>query len=465
MSGKISVVHETAALGCPYPGDESIRTRTEHGKALRKVVPRSTYAAWKAGDPRDPLARLAASNVDRLSALIPLRYGRLAKHPYAFLRGSLAVAAEDFSRVPVTGLLTQICGDAHLGNFGLVGTPERNLIFTINDFDETCCGPWEWDVLRLATSAHVAGRVGGLTEAQCGDAVLACVEHYRRKLRAFAELPALALWYARLDVETMAIEIPSAEARALQERVTEQARSNTLARLLPKITKEDGEYLRFIEQPNSIYRVDPNGPSQEVLRAALHAYRDSLPAERRRLLDRFRLTDVAGKISGVGSVGLYNWLLLLEGENEDWLVLQFKQAGAPQAERYGYPSGCHHHGARVVYGQRLMQAFSDLCLGWSVDADGRYYYVRQLRDISYDYAVEKFSPAQLRCYAQACAWTLACAHARAGDAAAIGGYLGKSDAFDEAVVEFARRYAEVVEADHAALCKAITDGGIPAERE
>jgi uncharacterized protein (DUF2252 family) len=446
---------------------ENRRARTQAGKALRRDVPRSAHAGWKAQTKgRDPVAMLGASDQDRIPGLVPIRYGRMVQSPFAFLRGSAAVMAFDLARSPATGVRVQACGDCHLLNFGAFATPERHVIFDINDFDETLPAPWEWDIKRLAASIVVAGRYRGFAERQCAEAALAAARSYRERVAEYAGWPRLQAWYARIDAE-LVVEIAS-HAKPVRAAGEDAARSPAIlsARMLPKLTEVIDGKRRIKDDPPLVYHPASDKAFVDRFRAAIRSYRKSLPAERRALLDHYEVVDVAMKVVGVGSVGTLCAVALLEADDNDHLFLQGKQARASVLEPYVGRSAYRNQGERVVVGQRMMQSASDMFLGWSgigkpqVDV-----YFRQLRDMKVSVNLDALSIAEFIDYAHFCGWAVARAHAKSGDAAAISGYLGGGDSFDKALGRFARSYADQTERDHALLAKAVKSGRIRAEND
>jgi uncharacterized protein (DUF2252 family) len=434
--------------------------RMSHGRALRKRVPRSAHAECRFDKHRDPVAILAQTDAGRMPELLPLRYGRMLHSPFAFLRGAASIMAFDLARTPVTGFRVQACGDCHLLNFGAFATPERNVIFDINDFDETLPGPWEWDIKRLATSVMVAGRYRGFPNRYCVAAVLCAVKTYRAKLAEYAEQPVLSVWYARIDARELLDLWPAPKHVA---KAAAAAAPYAAARLLPRLTEVDGGKLRIKDDPPLVYHAATAGSYSARIKEALSRYRDSLPPERRVLLDRYTLADIAMKVVGVGSVGTRCAIALFLSDAEDPLFLQFKEARSSVLEPYVGKSSYGNHGERVVIGQRLMQSASDLFLGWSHAGNPRFdFYVRQLRDTKISVALDQLTVAGFTEYVYHCGWATARAHAKTGDAAAISGYLGKSDAFDKAIVRFARAYADQTERDHAGLVKAAESGRVQA---
>jgi uncharacterized protein (DUF2252 family) len=449
----------------------TVEQRAERGRTARTTISRSSQAVLKLADDRDPVAILDTQAETRVAELLPIRYGRMLASPFAFYRGAAAVMANDLAQVPATGLRVQLVGDAHLANFGGYASPERNLVFDINDFDETLRGPFEWDVKRLATSVEIAGRAAGLTSTQRRASVLETVRSYRTAMREFAGMPTLAVWYAHADVSSIAAQLQRGRERKDVERTAAHARLNSTAHELATLTQlVDGEP-RFVAKPPLIVPVedllDGHPDREEHLRAIYRSYRHSLPADRRRLLESFQYAHLARKVVGVGSVGLRSWILLLLGrDNADALILQLKEAGPSVLEAYLGNSEYTNGAERVVQGQRLAQAASDIFLGWTrvEDEHGypRDFYVRQLRDWKMSIDLETISPAGLSAYAHWCAWSLARAHARSGDPVAIAAYLGASDGFDRAVAEFAVAYAELNDRDYAALGAAVKEGRLAA---
>jgi uncharacterized protein (DUF2252 family) len=425
--------------------------RAEAGRALRKAAPRSSHAAWDPAAGRSPLDLLEESDRRRLPELVPLRHARMLASPFAFLRGAPGVMAHDLASTPVTGITVQACGDAHLLNFGLFATPERNLVFGLNDFDETLPGPWEWDVKRLATSLVVAAPTAGLDQAAGRRAAQAAVRVYREQLARYAGMRLLEVWYSRVDASVIIAMSRGRRRRAVADRLA-RAQHHTNLDALPRLTKPSGDSRRFVEDPPLLTHVEECHPGwvEEIL----GRYRASMPDERRQLLARFRAHDAARKVVGVGSVGTRCYVVLLLGDrHDDPLLLQVKQATASVLEPHAGRSRYRHAGRRVVTGQRLLQTASDIFLGWTSDGAADYY-VRQLWDMKGSVNLETLDPADLAPYGRLCGWVLARAHARSGDAAAISGYLGGGDSFDRAVADFAEAYADQTEADHAAFTRA-----------
>ncbi|WP_137991078.1 DUF2252 domain-containing protein [Streptomyces vilmorinianum] len=436
--------------------------RAEVGKAARKSVPRSSHGRWIPSSQRpDPLAVLDRQSVDRVPELVPIRYGRMVVSPFAFLRGAAAVMAADLAAQRHTGLTVQLCGDAHLLNFGVYASPERALLFDVNDFDETLPGPFEWDVKRLAASVAVAALQNGNTKAKAHRAALAATETYRTSIRRLAGLGELAVWYERIDTADLA-PLVRRDRRAQFENRLARARRRTSLQALGKLTEQDQSgSRRIVDDPPLLERV--TDIDRVTLGKIFSDYRSSLSEERRLLLDRYRFVDAARKVVGVGSVGTRCFILLLEGRDDsDPLILQVKEAGRSVLEPYLPPTTYAHQGQRVVCGQRLIQAASDIFLGWMTGPEQRHFYWRQLRDMKGSAEVEAMSPAVLRDYAGLCGRALARAHARSGDRIAIAAYLGSSDVFDRAIADFAIRYADQNADDYAALSAAIAAGVVAA---
>ena len=447
------------------PSQARFRSREERiqiGKSLRERLPRSRHAIWQppaAG--REPIEIIEASNRGRLQELIPIRYGRMLRSPFTFLRGSAALMAYDLATTPKTDIIVQACGDCHLLNFGFFGTPERNLVFDINDFDETLPAPWEWDLKRLVVSFVIAGRDSDLSDRESKAAAIDCARSYREHLREYSRLSPLEVWYTRIGVEQVLEMAPDEKTRKIREQMMTKARERIIEHLYPKIVTQSGGRNRFVDQPPILYHV--NEPDWETLvREGLEDYRQSLPEERRVLFDRYQLEDFALKVVGIGSVGTRCYIALLFSEDNHPLILQVKEACPSVLEPYTAKSQYENQGQRVVTGQRLMQSSSDIFLGWTQGRRGNNFYLRQLRDMKFSLPIEGVSAVQLQRYAEFCGWTLARAHAKSGDAATISGYLGKGDQFDLAMGEFAIAYAEQTEQDHAALVEAVKTGRVEA---
>jgi uncharacterized protein (DUF2252 family) len=432
------------------------------GKALREKLPRGRHAKWKPPTRgRDPIEVLEASNRGRMPDLVPIRYGRMLRSPFTFLRGSAGLMARDLATLPSTGLLVQACGDCHLLNFGIFATPERNLVLDINDFDETLPAPWEWDVKRLAVSFAVAARDNRCSDAKARAAAVACVRAYREHMRECSKKNPLDVWYERLDMQSLIENAPDAETRKIRRKMVEKARQRIGEYLFPKLTAAVKGRHRLVDQPPVLFHVAEKGVKKMFLEG-MEDYRQSLPDDRRVLFDRYRLEDFAVKVVGIGSVGTRCLVGLFSSAEGHPLFLQVKEACPSVLAPYAGRSVYENQGQRVVVGQRLMQSSSDIFLGWTQGQRGYQFFVRQLRDMKLSIPVEGTSAKQLKRYAGFCGAVLARAHARSGDAAQISGYLGKSDAFDEAIGEFALAYADQTVRDHAALVAAVNSGRLKA---
>ena len=454
----------SAALSS-LPRRASRAARRAAGRAIRQRVPRSSHATWAPGRERsDPVRLLEQSDRLRVRKLLPIRYGRMSVSPFAFLRGSASVMAHDLSLTPITGLRVQLCGDAHLGNYGFFATPERDTVFDLNDFDETLPGPWEWDVKRLAVSLVEAGRQNGFSQGANRRAVLAAVGSYRESMNSFAQMRYLDIWYSHIDLTSIDREVKR-RGRALVEHAVGRAQQRTNLAVFPHLVRRvHGEY-RIRDDPPLIehYRNRADTLSSQSI---FERYLRSLPDDRRRLLDRYHLVDLAQKVVGVGSVGTVCAVLLLMGDSdvEDPWFLQLKEAGTSALEPYAGASAFPNHAERVVRGQHLIQQASDSFLGWS-SLGSRDFYVRQLRDMKFSYDISTFGPRAFLGQAQLCGSALARAHARSGDPAPISGYLGEGDVFDEAIARFAESYADQTERDYRVLLRAIRRGRLSARRE
>ena len=447
------------------PPFRSREERLAAGKSLRDKLSRKSCANWKVpGDRRDPIEILEESNKGRVAELVPIRYGRMMRSPFTFLRGSSALMAYDLAAMPNTGIRVQACGDCHLLNFGVFATPERQLVFDINDFDETLPAPWEWDVLRLAASFVVSGRDCRLTGKESRTAAETCVRSYREHLRQYTQMSPLEVWYSRLDEQTLIGMAGDTAGRKFRERLAQKARQNVAEHVFPKIVAMVGGRHRLVDQPPVLFHVaEPDFEAR--LKEGVEDYRNSLSDERRALLDRYRLDDFAVKVVGIGSVGTRCYIALAFSEDNQPLILQVKEARASVLEPYAGNSQYENQGQRVVMGQRLMQSSSDIFLGWVRGRYGNDFYVRQFRDMKMSVPVEGFTAVQLNRYAEICGWTLARSHAKSTNVAAISGYLGNSGDFDQAVGAFAVAYADQTERDHAALVKAVRSGRLEAFSE
>jgi uncharacterized protein (DUF2252 family) len=461
-------------------GATSVDQRAAAGKAARAKVPRSSHAAWNpAARRRDPVKVLEDQAKSRVKELVPIRYGRMLASPFTFFRGAAAIMAMDLAKTPQSGLRVQACGDAHLSNFGVFAAPDRRLVIDVNDFDETLPGPWEWDVKRLAASFAIAGRDRDFTPKETRDAVLTTARSYREAIREFATMRNLDVWYARLDVESLLAEVGKVVdkklAKAAQKNVAKAHKKNSMKAFDRLVRVVDGEP-RIISDPpllvptRELFSEAQEREFEERIKELLGRYRESLKGDRRHLFDSYRFVEMARKVVGVGSVGTRAWVLLMMGrDGQDPLFLQAKEAEASVLEPYVGESEFENHGERVVEGQWLMQAASDILLGWlpaiGIDEQERDFYVRQLWDGKRSVAVETLPPEGLEIYGRVCGWTLARAHARSGDRIAIGAYLGKGESFDQAIADFSERYADQNELDYAALADAAKSGRIEVETD
>ena len=457
----------------------TVEERIARGKAARREVPRESHAGFTPASHRpDPVVLLERQAATRVPELVPIRYGRMLVSPFTFYRGSALIMASDLAGSPNSGITTQLCGDAHLMNFGVFASPERRLVVGINDFDETFPGPWEWDIKRLAASLAIAGRDNGYSAKERTKVLLTSLAGYREAMRQFAGMTNLAVWYAHLDTDTIVAQLRLEKERALSKRAAAtatKARTRDSMQAFDKLTHVvDGER-RIISDPPLIQPVEEvfEGIDAERfmdwMRTLLRDYGSTLQSDRRHLLEDFRLAHIARKVVGVGSVGSRAWILLMFGRDDaDPLFLQAKEAQASVLEEFVGAAAHASHGARVVEGQHLMQEASDIFLGYTraLSSDGveRDFYMRQLRDWKGAAIVETMTPSTLAQYGRVCGWTLARAHARSGDRIAIASYLGRGDAFDRAIAEFSEAYADQNERDYDALVQAEKDGRITVAR-
>jgi len=432
------------------------------GEAARKSAPPSAIAAWRPSAKRtDPVALLEEQAVTRVADLVPVRYGRMLVSPFSFYRGAALPMAADLASVPVSGITTQLCGDAHLSNFGLFASPERDLVFDINDFDETFPGPWEWDVLRLATSLVVAVHSRGFTAHEGRHALHAAIRSYSTWMHRFASMRAIEVYYATVDATEILASV-RARARAYLSTTIKSAAHHDALHEIPKLTEVTDGSRRIVDHPPII--THPAGLTLELATSALVRYRETLQEDRRVLLDRYSLVDTALKVVGVGSVGLYALAALFEGAgDDDPLFLQAKEAEASVLERFLPPAPATQHGERIVTGQRRLQAASDIFLGWTTGDRGRQVYIRQLQDQKAGAVMDAMTPDDLKTWGELCAWALARGHARSGEPASIAAYLGTDDAFEDAVGRFATTYSEQNQRDFEALGAAVKSGRIQAE--
>ena len=398
------------------------------GKSLRDKVPRTSHAKWKPSPNRpDPIELLKKSDEGRLPELLPIRYGRMRLSPFSFYRGAAALMAYDLAGSPRTGLRVQACGDCHVCNFGGMASPDRRLVFDINDFDETLPAAWEWDVKRLAASVVLAGREKGNGEKQCSDAARFLVESYRSQMRRYSGMSPLDVWYSRLNAEIFIEEAKSAGEKKHWQETENKARRQTAEHLLPKLTAFVKGQRRLVDYPPFVYHPRHYQKKAREVRDIFRRYRQTLPADRRILLDRYEVVDIARKVVGVGSVGTRCAVILLMAEKHDPLLLQVKEARRSVLEPYSTASVYDNQGERVVMGQRMLQSGSDVFLGWASDDYGHDYYFRQLRDMKMKLVLDRLSQQEWNEYVDICGWALARAHARTGNAAQIAGYLGKTD--------------------------------------
>jgi uncharacterized protein (DUF2252 family) len=480
MSTKVASVRDGHSRRAAAPPRRTAAERTARGKAARAEVPRSSHAGWSPAARHDPVGILEQQAASRVPELVPIRYGRMLVSPFTFFRGSAAVMAADLAQTPQSGIRAQLCGDAHLSNFGGFASPERDLVFDINDFDETLPGPWEWDVKRLATSVEIAGRDLGFKPAARRAAVLATVRSYREAIRSFATMRQLDVWYARLDaagiLERVGNRLGGDVRKNFAKRVA-KAQTKDSMRAFSKLTAVVDGQQRILADPPLIVPIEHLAPGAEgtaiedEIKRLLARYHSSLPHDRRRLSESFRYAHMAHKVVGVGSVGTRAWIVLLLGrDDQDPLFLQIKEAQASVLEPFAGAGRHKNQGQRVVEGQRLMQASSDIFLGWlhvdeGLDGEARDFYIRQLWDWKVAADIERMRPSVAAAYGQLCGWTLARGHARSGDGIAIASYLGSGGAFDRALAEFASAYADQNERDYRALADAVESGAIAARTD
>jgi hypothetical protein len=459
---------ERQRLQGPSANIRSTAERVAAGIALRDRVPRPEHGLWKKSAGReDPIDILQSADTDRIPELVPIRYGRMLVSPFTFFRGAAGVMAADLAPTPATGIRVQACGDCHLLNFGGFATPERNIIFDINDFDETLPAPWEWDVKRLAASFVLAARSNGISDSKARDMAVTSARHYRRWTAKYATLDPLSVWYARITLDDFVAGTRGPIEESIRRRADEAMNEGGADPDFPKMSEIVAGRLGIRDTPPLIFHPEvARQPEFETeLAKMLSAYRDTLPEDRRVLFDRYQVVDAAIKVVGVGSVGRRCWVGMFMSASNDPLFLQFKEAVASVMEPFAGASVHDHHGQRVVVGQRLSQPASDLFLGWFTAPNGKHFYVRRLRDAKIKPLVETMDAGQLDLYAKRCGWALARAHAKVGDACMISAYLGDGDKFDEAVGDFAIAYADQTERDHALLKSAVRKGRIKVYQE
>jgi uncharacterized protein (DUF2252 family) len=435
--------------------------RRAAGKALRATNPRSSLASWDPpADRRDPVEVLIESNATRAEDLVPIRHQRMSVSPFTFFRGAALQMAYDLATQPSSGIEVQLCGDAHAANFGVFASPERRMMFDLNDFDETAPGPFEWDLKRLAASLVIAGRDNGFDRITCRRGSLEAVASYRDWIERYSQLTHLDVWYSRIDVTELTNMLGGARRRRFDEQMAKFAGKNHMKALAKLTTVVDGR-LQIVEDPPLIVRWDAD-EREERLEALLRQYRTSLSGDRRALFDRYRFVDFARKVVGVGSVGTRCFVLVLQGPNGGPLFLQLKEARAAAPDLALGRRGVRHHGQRVVDGQRRLQAASDVLLGWATDdVTEIHYFVRQLWDSKGSIDIATLPPKGFGLYAMFCGWALARAHARTGDSVTISGYVGTTERFGEIITDFAEAYADQTELDHAAMLQGIADGRLP----
>jgi len=442
----------------------TVEERMATGKALREKCPRGSQANWTpAANRPNPIDVLKATEKGRLPELLPIRYGRMKESPFGFYRGSAAIMAGDLAGIETTGIRVQACGDCHVSNFGGYASPERRLVFDINDFDETLPAPWEWDVKRLAASLVIARRESGDRERDCRDAARIVAKSYRKHLREYAQMPALEVWYSYLEAEVLIEEAKDKAEKRRWERIEKKARKGTPEHIFPHIAEFERGRWRILDNPPGAYHPKQFGSRQRFVGEMFLRYRQTLPEERRVVLDRYHIEDMARVVVGVGSVGTRCGAILLLAGERDPFFLQIKEAHASVLEAYAGKSRYENHGQRVVVGQRMLQAASDVFLGWTRDDEGHDYYFRQLRDMKMKVDVVALPKEDWNEYIRICGWALARAHARTGDPAKLAGYLGKSGRFDEAIEGFAAVYADQNERDYETFLKAIRAGKVPAD--
>jgi uncharacterized protein (DUF2252 family) len=445
----------------------TLAERIAFGKSQRMKTPREAHnsTAYRRDDRLDPVKLITDSNVNRVQDLVPIRHERMLQSPFAFFRGAAIVMAQDLSHTPSSGIIVQSCGDCHLFNFGGYATPERNQVFDINDFDETLPAPFEWDMKRLAASIWLAGRYREFSEKTIRKAVLETIKMYATKMRKYSTMHQLEVWYSRLDEKTILKTFKNEiEFTHRVKSATDKARRRTHEHVFPKLSiLKDGK-IRIIDEPPLIYHPPNVDQLIENAQKFFDDYYKSLTDDKKALLQRFRLVDAARKVVGVGSVGTRCFIALFMAEEDDALILQFKEANSSVLEKHAGKTHYKNHGERIVNGQRLMQTVSDIFLGWSRGPEGRDFYVRQLRDMKASAEIENFTPGILANYALLCGWSLAKSHAKSGMSPEITGYIGSNDLFAEAVTDFAAAYADQTESDYLKLREAANNKLIPVHK-
>ena len=442
------------------------RATLAEGRTFRRQTPRSDHAQWRV-DMRtsDPVEMLVVTGRSRLKDLLPLRYGRMSRSPFAYMRASAAMMASDVGGGPLTQLMVQACGDCHLGNFGAFASPERRLLFDINDFDETLPASWEFDLKRLVTSFVLLGREQGIDKVAQHEAAFAVVQSYIARLREYALASPLDAWYSIIDSEALIREAPDEATRQRRIAFEQKARQRTGDSMARKLVTMESGAPRFVHDPPIISRLPPGGQLDQAFRTVLCRYPNTLGEDRQEVLARYTLADVAFKVVGVGSVGTRCGIALYVSDGGDLLILQVKEAVPSVLQHYAPMAPVVHDGRRVVLGQRLMQAASDIFLGWADDEEGRHYYVRQLRDMKTSIPTEDLKGPILSNFAAMCGWSLARAHAKSGHATRLSGYIGTSGKLAESLAQFACSYADQCERDFEAFTQAIRSGILPAETE
>jgi uncharacterized protein (DUF2252 family) len=467
MSASVKVVPiKSSEKTVAFPVERSWNELYAAGRALRNTCPRKAHSVWRAAAGRpDPVQLILHAEKGRLPDLLPLRHGRMARSAFTFYRGAALTMASDLASTLSTGVHVQCCGDAHLCNFGGFATPERKVIFSINDLDETLPAPWEWDVKRLAASFVVACRDNGLKDTTAKDVVMTCVRAYRESMAEFSQMKTLELWYYAMNADEMVANIKDRKIRKRGLKRLQKERGKSIAEdIFPKLVETKDEKPVIKDERPTIFHIKehPAGTVDPALKEAFAGYRNTLAPAYQSLLDRYEIKDAAMKVVGIGSVGTSCAVILFMASEGDPLFLQVKEARASVLEPYAGASVFPHHGQRIVDGYRLMQPASDMFLGWTIGLEKRHYFVRQLRDIKVSIRVETFGAPEMDLYAAWCGRALALSHARSGWSAILSGYMGKSDAFDQAIADFSVAYADQNEKDHSALESAVRTGKVKA---